>query len=181
MGYAADALDRLTHALYVEVAPGGGILELGDQRINGDLNAEVMAALRRLVTRASRSPANVQDIIDRHFVNGPRRIASAFDDSDFTYKCLDVNDGPSIIKADLNEYVVPTEWRGKFDLVTNYGTTEHVLDQINAFRAMHDFAKVGGHFIHDVPFAGYYNHGLFAYNPAFFVFLAHANQYEIKS
>jgi SAM-dependent methyltransferase len=181
MGYAADALDRLTDALNTQVTPEGGILELGDQRINDDLNVEIMTALHRLVTRASRTPANVQSIIERHFISGQRRIASAFEDSDFTYRCLDINDGPSIIKADLNAYMVPAEWRGKFDLVTNFGTTEHVFDQLNAFRAMHDFAKVGGLFIHDVPFAGYYNHGLFAYNPAFFIFLAHANQYAIKT
>jgi hypothetical protein len=74
---------------------------------------------------------------------------------------------------------VPAEYRCTFDLVTNIGTTEHVTDQINAFRVIHEFAKPGANFLHSVPFAGYFNHGLYNYHPIFFVFLASANEYEI--
>lgn len=180
MGYGAATTDMLAEWLGTMVPPRGGILELGDQCMNIEPGPTEIAALRRLVAKASRDPSHVDDIMGRHFVNGPRRIASAFEASDFCYRCLDVCDGPGIIKADLNEYHVPAEWRGQFDLVTNFGTTEHVLHQINCFRVMHDFAKVGARFIHHVPFAGYFNHGLFAYTPAFFVFLAHANNYTIE-
>lgn len=180
MGYAANTIDMLAGWLGTVVPSKGGILELGDQWINIEPGPDEIAALRRLVSRASRDPSRVDDIMGRHFINRPRRIASAFEDSDFCYRCLDVCDGPGIIRADLNEYRVPAEWRGRFDLVTNFGTTEHVLDQVNSFRVMHDFAKVGARFIHHVPFAGYFNHGLFTYTPAFFVFLAHANNYEIE-
>jgi hypothetical protein len=35
---------------------------------------------------------------------------------------------------DLNIHFVPTDLHSKFDLVTNYGTTEHVLNQMLAMR-----------------------------------------------
>lgn len=180
MGYGAATTDNLAQWLGTLVPPRGAVVELGDQCMNIEPGPPEIAALRRLVSKASRDPSHVDDIMSRHFIKGSRRIASAFESSDFTYRCVDICDGPGIIRADLNEYRVPPEWRGRFDLVTNFGTTEHILDQVNSFRVMHDFAKVGARFIHQVPYAGYFNHGLFAYTPAFFVFLAHANHYEIE-
>jgi hypothetical protein len=64
---------------------------------------------------------------------------------------------------------------------TNVGTTEHVGDQMNAFRSVHDFAKPGAIMYHSVPALGYFNHGLFSYSPVFFLFLAEANGYEIEA
>jgi hypothetical protein len=179
MGYSAGAIDNLANWLGGLVPRGGAILELGEQQINGEMDPENIAAVQRLVAKASDGAAESDAIVKRYFLEGRKRIADAFRGSDFTYRCLDVAEGEEVINADLNFYVVPEEWRGRFDVVTNYGTSEHVGDQFNAFRVMHDFAKPGGTFIHHVPFAGYFNHGLYSYTPAFFVFLAQANGYEI--
>ena len=37
----------------------------------------------------------------------------------------------------LNTYRVPMMYRGSFQLITNFGTSEHVTDQINTFRVIH--------------------------------------------
>jgi hypothetical protein len=47
------------------------------------------------------------------------------------------------------------------------GTTEaRVLNQLNAFRVIHDAVKRDGHMVHVLPCVGYVDHGFFAYNAA---------------
>lgn len=81
-------------------------------------------------------------------------------------------------RFDLNIDQPKPEW-GKFDLVTNCGDTEHVLNQLNCFVVMHDLARVGGVLYHALPIAGYSGHGFFNYNAKFFAALAQSNGYEI--
>lgn len=95
------------------------------------------------------------------------------------YACLDTNEGYGAMLFDLNFDTVPAEHRAQYDLVTNFGTTEHVFNQANAFRVMHDFTRPGGYMLHFVPFMGYVSHGLYCYQPAFFESLARANRYEV--
>ena len=121
-------------------------------------------------------------LLDRRFPEGQTwKVADLFEDSPYRYQSLDLYPGKSIIQADLNIYSVPQEYRGAFDLVANLGSTEHIFDQVNAFRCMHDFVKPGGIFWHAVPSIGYYNHSLYNYHPLFFVFLARANNYKIEN
>ncbi|HUR55564.1 MAG TPA: hypothetical protein VMZ71_15620 [Gemmataceae bacterium] len=68
---------------------------------------------------------------------------------------------------------------GRFDLVVNCGTTEHVFGQYNAFKVMHDAARRGGPFFHQLPTTGFFNHGYFTYHPRVFGDLAAANGYAI--
>ena len=84
---------------------------------------------------------------------------------------------PSVIKFDLNTDEVRPEHRSHFDLVTNYGTSEHVFNQFNCFRAMHDLTKPGGVIVHEVPSVGYENHGLYTYPIKFFWRLCRDNNY----
>jgi SAM-dependent methyltransferase len=97
----------------------------------------------------------------------------------FHYASIDIDGSPGSIPLDLNYDSVPDEARGQYDLVTNFGTTEHVANQLNAFEVMHDLAAPGGLFIHEVPAQGYLNHGLVNYNFKFFWMLARSNNYKI--
>lgn len=63
--------------------------------------------------------------------------------------------------------------------MTNFGTTEHVANQLNAFKVIHDLTKVGGYMWHDVPFTGYVNHGLVNYTTKFFYSLCKSNRYQL--
>jgi SAM-dependent methyltransferase len=83
------------------------------------------------------------------------------------------------IRVDLNREQVPPMMRGQFDLVINAGTTEHVANQDNAFRVIHDLCRAGGLMLHEVPCQGMMTHGLVSYNPNLFWSLARDNGYEI--
>jgi len=76
---------------------------------------------------------------------------------------------------DLNYDNVPEASSKAFDLVTNYGKTEHISNQLNAFKIIHDLTKPGGLMVHHVPAQGHLNHGLFNYNAKFFWMLCRSN------
>ncbi len=94
------------------------------------------------------------------------------------YGCVDVDGRVGSVVMDLNFDSVPDAHKGKYGLVTNHGTSEHILNQYNVFKAMHEFARVGGIFIHAVPFTVHLEHGFFNYQPNFFEALARYNSYE---
>jgi len=73
---------------------------------------------------------------------------------------------------------VPPAYRGKYGLTTNHGTTEHVLNQYNAFKMMHDFTAPRGYMLHALPFTVHLEHGFFNYQPNLFDALAHFNSYK---
>ena len=89
-----------------------------------------------------------------------------------------VGSGDDFRRLDLNVEGAPRDLAGEFDLVTNTGTTEHIFNQPNCFRVIHDLAKVRGVMAHALPAAGYANHGFFHYTVKFFTALASANDYH---
>jgi SAM-dependent methyltransferase len=92
------------------------------------------------------------------------------------YVCIDLNGEHDAMPLDLNS----ATWIGdQFDVVTNHGTTEHVFNQANVFRLMHDLTKLGGLMIHIVPSKGYPRHGLFVYGELLFEELEYANKYGL--
>ncbi len=95
-----------------------------------------------------------------------------------SYASIDIDGSPSAIPLDLNYDRVPARMRGAFGLVTNFGTTEHIANQLNAFKAAHELAEPGGIMMHEVPAQGSMNHGLFSYHPKFFWALARENDYR---
>jgi hypothetical protein len=97
----------------------------------------------------------------------------------FSYAAIDFDGHRDSFALDLNKDSVPADMRGKFCLVINAGTTEHVANQDNAFRVMHDLSSVGGIMMHAVPAGGMMNHGLVNYNPKFFWHLCRENGYEV--
>ena len=97
----------------------------------------------------------------------------------FEYAAIDVDESPGSIPLDLNVDSVPMDTRETFHLVTNFGTTEHVANQLNAFKVIHDLTAVGGIMIHNLPSQGMVNHGLVNYNPKFIWYLARSNNYKV--
>jgi hypothetical protein len=61
-----------------------------------------------------------------------------------SYSSIDIDGSPGSIPLDLNYDEVPTELIGKYDVVTNFGTTEHVANQLQSFKIVHDLATPGG-------------------------------------
>ena len=92
------------------------------------------------------------------------------------YKAIDMHGTKFSIKQDLNE---PYLEDNKYNLVTNFGTTEHIFNQYQVFKTIHNLIKPNGLIMHFLPCQGAYNHGFYNYSPAFFFDLGKANNYEI--
>ena len=96
----------------------------------------------------------------------------------FEYDCLDIDRKFGSLVLDLNFDAVPENCRGRYDLTTNHGTTEHVFNQYNAFKVMHDLTAPGGLMLHALPFTVHLEHGFFNYQPNLFDALARYNSYK---
>ena len=92
------------------------------------------------------------------------------------YLAIDIDGSPDALALDLNCDAVPAAGRSKYGLVTNFGTTEHVANQANAFKIIHDLTALGGIMVHNLP-CHHPDHGLINYNPKFFWALGRANNY----
>jgi SAM-dependent methyltransferase len=97
------------------------------------------------------------------------------------YLALDIFEARNVLCFDLNRASLSQELRESFDLVLNFGTTEHVFNQFNAFEVMHNARKHGGEMLHILAVAGHTDHGYFDYHGRFFFFfdLGGYNDYEI--
>lgn len=95
---------------------------------------------------------------------------------------IDINGEHGALPLDLSKPICNKiqEIGGPFDIVTNFGTSEHVKDQYQCFRNIHDLCKVPGMVIHSVPAVGHWdNHGLYHYSLSFFEILARQTLFSI--
>jgi hypothetical protein len=81
---------------------------------------------------------------------------------------LDVSDyeGAEII-ADLNA-PIPPEFRGRYGLIVDGGTMEHVFDLRQGMKNTADMLRPGGRVVHMSPANNYVNHGFVQLSPAFY-------------
>lgn len=92
------------------------------------------------------------------------------------YESIDAN-GRGTITFDLNR-----KWKGKvaqFDLVTDFGTGEHVFNQAECWRTVHLLTKPGGYIAFDRPSQGYDAHCFYRVDECLLRDLAAANRYEV--
>jgi hypothetical protein len=95
------------------------------------------------------------------------------------YNSIDVCPGLRTEILDLNFDAIPAHMIEHYDVVLNFGTTEHIFNQWNCFEVMHSATKVGGVIYHQLPASGYLDHGYYCYTPLFFRVMAAANKYEL--
>jgi hypothetical protein len=96
------------------------------------------------------------------------------------YLSFDIAAGWNTMPFDLNRRTLEgTELKESFDTVINYGTTEHLLNQMNSFTVIHDATKPGGYMVHQLPAVGYVDHCYFTYTARFFLDIAGYNDYEV--
>ncbi len=96
-----------------------------------------------------------------------------------SYLSMDIAKGYKTEVFDLNHEDLPPQHHGAYDVVMNIGTTEHVFNQYNSFKVAHEAAHVGSYMVHQLPAAGYTDHGYYMYAGRFFFELAAYNKYEI--
>ena len=106
-------------------------------------------------------------------------VGELFEKAGMQYASFDIAAGYRTTILDLNHAALPPAFRGKFDLVLNFGTTEHILNQLNCFKVIHDATKVGGYIYHSLPAVGYVNHGYITYTGRCFFDVAGFNEYEL--
>lgn len=94
---------------------------------------------------------------------------------------VDVSDyeGADVI-CDLNQ-PVPTELHGRFDLVFEGGTIQHIFDLRQVFANIHDLLKTGGRVIHAMsPSNNHVDHGFYMFSPTLFADAYSSFGYEIE-
>lgn len=161
------------------------IIELGNQRLMVDA-----ATIEQIIQ--SSSPTGMGSSLD---IQALRRMAALSfqarlsETANFykalgfeSYTAVDINSNFGSLVMDLNldlrEYY---RFSNRYDLVTNIGTGEHLFNQYQVFKNIHDLAKPGGLMAHVMPFVNWLNHGFFNYQPVLYNDLAAANGYSVVS
>jgi len=164
-------------ALRSALPRGASVLELGRQEIWMD------RAPMRLVAGRHLDEAGCERAMDAIFAEGAPRpradaqpaLYSVFGASD--YRALDFGDATADYQADLN-HPLP-RGLGRFDVVANFGTTEHVFNIGQSFANIHRLLKPGGLQLHTLQSYGYIDHGFWNVHPCAYIDMARANHYEI--
>lgn len=185
MGVNARNLDLLIRLKEGEYIPASGaVMEIGAQQLDNSF---------------LRARSDIEKIGALFGANGPAALPLLSSDGDvgmehlspeapfarvfwqwlgLEYASIDVDGSPGSIPLDLNQDDVPPAARGKYHVVTNFGTTEHVANQLHAFKIIHDLCVPGGVMIHHLPAQGAFDHGFFNYTPKFFWRLMKSNEYR---
>jgi len=95
---------------------------------------------------------------------------SSLDGSDF--------EGATFVQ-DLNKVPVPDHLWGKFDVIYELGTMEHIFHLPNVLSNIHYMLKVGGCVVHGSPCSNAFQHGFYMFSPCFFYDYYQANGFEI--
>lgn len=95
------------------------------------------------------------------------------------YVSIDAN-GRGDHTYDLNLPLPASIKHGTYDLVTDFGTGEHVFNQHQFWKSLHHLTKLEGHIVFDKPAQGYHGHCFYNYHETFFMDLAHANKYVVR-
>ncbi|PIW30966.1 MAG: hypothetical protein COW30_00675 [Rhodospirillales bacterium CG15_BIG_FIL_POST_REV_8_21_14_020_66_15] len=180
MGYSVEimALFQSMHGqgLFKDVRR---VVDLGSQELHFAKQDVTNHAYRQIIARtvAAMGGPEISDAKLEALSN--RSSAKAFYDLlDIEYTALDA-DGWYGKPFDINLDDIEETDRGAYCLCVNAGTTEHLIDQNNAFRIIHRLTRSGGLMLHALPFLGSIDHGFFNYNPNLFWSLARFNSYEM--
>ena len=95
------------------------------------------------------------------------------------YVSIDANGLNDALPMDLNKPIRSRTLVGRFDLVTDFGTGEHVFDQKTVWFNVHNMCKPGGVVAFDRPCQGYDGHCYYLISEELIRDLADANEYEI--
>ncbi len=93
------------------------------------------------------------------------------------YQCIDLNGDNLALKVDLEKPIKPF---GQFDLVTDFGTSEHIQNLHQCWTTIHSLCKVGGMIICENPKVdNWEGHGYNYRTKRFYEQLAKAMDYQI--
>lgn len=157
------------------IRQGDSILEFGPQDLICQREAVKKYGLRH------RDAATVRKALDEAYDGERPRpvIPSAFYGlfGIERYRSLDLTDKRANWLRDCN---MPFRLPERFDVITNFGTAEHVFNIAALFQSVHDALKPGGVALHVLPAFGDIDHGFYNIHPTTYLDLAAANEYEVE-
>lgn len=171
---------------YGLLAGGRNVLDLGSSNLYGATAEDITAFVRRhnpncrtdLEAWAERLAAGSGAGASGQALN-ESFVGEMLEAAGMGYDAIDIAIGYKTTVVDLNSKRLPEQMIGAYDTVLNCGTSEHILNQMNVFAALHAATKKGGLIMHLVPSTGYVDHGYFCYTSRFFFDLAGYNKYEV--
>lgn len=128
-----------------------------------------------------------QTLIFEGRLNKRKRILAKeyFEKLGFRHISIDIHGKNGAYPIDLCEPITDKYWLGRFDILTNFGTSEHVENQYECWRNIHNLVKPQGFFIHIVPITPWEGlikdkeqHCPYYYDTTFFVNLCTKNGYR---
>ncbi len=180
MGYAVGSLLLLGDLIKSSQSPIRRVFDLGSQDVmimnDGDA--------RQLASFVASFGGDSADFLTRIIGNSFPKMLTARDvfvAANFDYLCCDVDRRPGTVYVDFNTLQFDRSLYGKFDLVMNAGTTEHLPNPVAALFLMHQLCRPGGMLFNEVPMAGWFNHGLNNLTPKFWHTLRWMNSYDVLS
>ncbi len=103
-----------------------------------------------------------------------------FESIGISHTSIDMNGLDGSLRIDLSVPIEDQSLVGQFDIITNFGTSEHVSNQYCCFRNIHELCRVGGIIVHVVPLYGYWKkHSEYWYTQEFFDAQSTRHQYEM--
>jgi len=158
-----------------EIPSDAAVLDLGPQDIQIDRESLSRVASRHLDQAGC--DRVLTTMFDGEAVRPASQLAFYSIFGAAQYRSADLNDPRADYPIDLNRPVPAT--LGEYDVVTNFGTTEHVFNVGGTFASIHRLLKVGGIQLHAVPGYAFIDHGYYNLHPSVFLDLAKANHYDI--
>ena len=151
------------------------ILEIGSQEVH--VNYKDLVKISKVVGIEENTIENIPNVKNWPF--SPRGT------SKFFYKILGIKEYTSIdingeynsIPHDLNKPFTDKSKFNKFDIVTDYGSCEHVFNVGECYRTLHNLLKPGGLMIIDQALLK--GNGYFKFDETFIEGIATANSYKI--
>lgn len=146
----------------------GAVLQLGRQRCGFDFERFARWCAGRGIALSGPTPRGEVDDATFFRALGFTEVRS-LDRSDF--------EGADYL-ADLNA-PLPAELEGRFDVVFNGGTLEHVFDVRASLANVHRALREGGRAVHVAPASNQLDHGFYSFSPTLFADYYTANRWEI--
>jgi hypothetical protein len=158
-----------------QIPAGAAVLDLGTQDLWGEPEPLQRVAARHL------GPADRERTLTAIFDGKTPRPRCQHDFYSIfgagSYRSIDLGDPRADFPLDLN-LPVPAS-TGVYDVVTNFGTTEHVFNIGQTFANIHSLLEVDGIQLHTLPAYGYIDHGFYNIHPSVYLDMARANAYDI--
>jgi len=131
-----------------------------------------------------KSSIHMAELGNQHCKDGHPAVITGkeyFESLGHSHTSFDLNGKDGAISIDLSKSI-PLKYIDRFNIVTNYGTSEHIDDQYMVFKNIHDLVCKNGVIVHCMPLSPYWkHHGLYNYSEQFTTEIAGLNNYEIMA